>query len=166
MSAMLKDAELPLEFCDKDVDYDADIRNCTNIGPDSNSIHRSLTEAFIGTLPDIDLGKTWRSKYYSYINPKTIPNGQRHDKLPDIGRVGVFLGDSNYTTKYIKVYSPELRYTRCSNRIIIDETHKEGDLNLWLRNSFVGLQGMKNMVSHRKPGGRLKMEQPIDPCLR
>jgi hypothetical protein len=85
MRAMLKEAGLLLEFWDEAVEHDAYIRNCTNIGPDSNGINRSPTEAFTGTLPDIEMCKTWGSKCYSYINPKTIPNGQRHDKLRDTG---------------------------------------------------------------------------------
>jgi hypothetical protein len=78
--------------------------------------------------------KTWGSKCYSYINLKIIPNRQSHDKLPDIGRVGVFLGYSNDTTKHIKEFPPELGYTSCSSRVIIDETQKGGDLNLRQRN--------------------------------
>jgi hypothetical protein len=81
MRAMLKEAGLPLEFWDKAVEHDAYIRNCTNIGPDSNGINRSPTEAFTGTLPDTEMCKIWGSKCYSYINPKTILNGQHHDKL-------------------------------------------------------------------------------------
>jgi hypothetical protein len=92
-----------LQFCDQAVEYDAYIRNCTNIGYDSNGINRSPIEAFTGTLSEIELCKTWGIKCYSNMNPKTIPNGQRHDKLRDIARVGVFLGYSNDTPKYIKV---------------------------------------------------------------
>jgi hypothetical protein len=163
MRAMLKKAGLPLEFWDETFEHDAYIRNCTNIGPDSNGINRSPTEAFIGTLPDIEMCKTWVSKCYSYINPKTIPNRQRHDKLRDTGRVGVFLGYSNDTTKHIKVYSPELSYTSRSSRVINDETQKGGDLNLRLRNCIAGLQGTQNVVPDRKPRGRPKMEKLIDP---
>jgi hypothetical protein len=59
MRAMLKEAGLPVEFWDEAVGHDAYIRNCTNIGPDSNSIDRSPIEAFTGTLPEIELCKTW-----------------------------------------------------------------------------------------------------------
>jgi hypothetical protein len=141
MRAMLKEAVLLLEFWDEAVEYDAYIRNWTNLGLESNSIKRSPTEAFRGTLPDIEMCKTWESKCYSYINPKTNPNGQHHDKLQDKGRVGVFLGYSNDTTKHIKVYSPELGYTSRSSRVIIDETQKGSDLNFRLRNCIPGLQG-------------------------
>jgi hypothetical protein len=55
--AILKEAELPLEFWDEAIGHDAYIRNCTNIGLDSNSINRSPTEVFTGTLPDIEMCK-------------------------------------------------------------------------------------------------------------
>jgi hypothetical protein len=58
MRAMLKKAGFPLEFWDEAVENDAYIRNCTNIGPDSQGIHISPTEAFIGILPDIEMCKT------------------------------------------------------------------------------------------------------------
>jgi hypothetical protein len=47
--------------------------------------------------------------------------------------------------------------------VIIDETQKEGDLNLRLRNCIAGLQGTQNVVPDRKPRGRPKIEKPIDP---
>jgi hypothetical protein len=55
---MLKEAGLPLEFWDEGVERDTYIRNCTNIGLDSNGINRSPTEAFTGTLPNIEICKT------------------------------------------------------------------------------------------------------------
>jgi hypothetical protein len=61
MRAMLQEAGFPLGFWDEAVEYNAYIRHCTNIGPDSNGINRSLTEVFIGILPDIEMCKTWRT---------------------------------------------------------------------------------------------------------
>jgi hypothetical protein len=81
MRAMLKEVGLLLEFWNEAVEHDAYIRICSNIGPDSNGINRSLTEVFTGTLPDIKMCKIWESKCYSYINRKTNPNGQHHDTL-------------------------------------------------------------------------------------
>jgi hypothetical protein len=107
--------------------------------------------------------KTWGSKCYFYINPKTIRNGHCHDKLRNTGRVGVFLGYSNDTTKYIKLYSRELSYTGHSSRVIIDETQKGGNLDLRLRNCIAGPQGPQNVVPDRKPRCRPNMEKSIDP---
>jgi hypothetical protein len=72
LRAMLKEAGLLLEFWHEAVEHDTYIENCTNIGPHSNGINRHPTEAFTDTLPDIKICKTWASKYYSYIKPKTI----------------------------------------------------------------------------------------------
>jgi hypothetical protein len=107
--------------------------------------------------------KTWGSKCYSYKNPKTIPNGPCGDKCLDTGQVGVFLGHSNDTTKHFKVYSPELDYSSQSNRVIIDENQKAGDLNLRLKNCIAELQETKNGVPHSKPQGRPKMAMLINP---
>ncbi|RAL58199.1 hypothetical protein DID88_002302 [Monilinia fructigena] len=168
--AMLKEAHLPLEFWDEAVEHDVYIRNRTSIGPDANGIDRSPLEAFTGTLPDIDTCKVWGSRCYAYINPKTIPKGQRHDKLRDTARVGIFLGYSKDTTKHIKVYSPELGYTYRSYRVTIDESYKGGDLDLKLRNCVAGSQGTKNIEPNRRPRGRPKnvpesSSIPVDPPI-
>jgi hypothetical protein len=81
MRAMQKEAGLLLKILDEPIEHDSYIRICTNIGLDSNSINRSPTEVLIGTLPDIKMCKIWGSKYYSYINAKTILNRQYDDKL-------------------------------------------------------------------------------------
>jgi hypothetical protein len=162
MRAILKEVGLPLKFWDKSVEYDIYIRHCTNIGLDLNGINRSLTEVFIEILPDIEMCKTWGSKYYSYINPKTMSNRQCYDKLRDTGQVEVFLGYSNEITKYIKVYSLELGYTGHSSRVMIDETQKGGNLDLRLRNCIAELQANQNVVPDRKPRGRPKIEKFMD----
>ncbi|EDN93221.1 hypothetical protein SS1G_12167 [Sclerotinia sclerotiorum 1980 UF-70] len=154
MRAMLKEASLPLEFWDEAVEHDAYIRNRTNSGPDANGIDRSPTEAFTGTIPDLGMCKVWGSKCYAYINPKTIPKGQRHDKLRDTSRAGVFLGYSKTTNRHVKVYSPELGYTFRSSRVVIDESCKGGDMDLKLRNCESGPQGTKNMEPDRRSRGR------------
>jgi hypothetical protein len=81
MRPMLKEAGLLLEFWDEAVEHDSYISNYTNIGPNSNGINRSPTEALIHILPYIKICKTWGSKYHSYINPKKFSNGQCYDKL-------------------------------------------------------------------------------------
>lgn len=161
MRAMLKEASLPLEFWDEAAEYDAYCRNRTDTGPVVNSCIVSPTEAFTGTTPDVDHCKVWGSKCYVYINPKTIPKGQRHDKLRDTARVGIFMGYSRTTNKHIKVYSPELGYTVRSSRAIIDETKKGGNLDLRLRNCASGPQGTQNSVPDRNPRGRPRLEPEI-----
>jgi hypothetical protein len=69
-----------------------------------------------------------------------MSNRQGDHKLQDIGQVGVFLGKSKNTTKYMNIYSLELDYTGHSSRIIINETQNKGDLDLRLRNYIAGSQ--------------------------
>ena len=109
MRAMLKEADLPLEFWDEAAEHDAYIRNL---------------RAYTGITPSIDHVKVWGHKAYAYINPKTIPAGQRHDKLRDTSRVGVFMGCTDNTTKHFKVYCPELGYTQRFSRVEVDENTK------------------------------------------
>jgi hypothetical protein len=159
MRAMLNDASLPLEFWDEAVTADAYLRNRTNTGP---IIDRKITSpegAWTGVTPSIDHIRVWGSKCYSYINPKTIPAGQRHDKLVNTGRIGVFVGYTS-TTKQLRVYSPELGYTFRSSKVLIDENVKGGSIDLQLRNCISGPQGTLNVMPDRKPRGRPRKEIP------
>ena len=76
---MLKEASLPLEFWDEVVEYDAYIRDRTDTGPVVKGSVLNRIEAWTGTTPSISHLRVWGSKYYSYINRKSIPQGQRHD---------------------------------------------------------------------------------------
>jgi Reverse transcriptase (RNA-dependent DNA polymerase)/gag-polypeptide of LTR copia-type len=160
MRAMLKEAGLPMEFWDEAVEHDAYIRNRTATGPVIDGSVVTPHEAFTGVTPSIDRVRVWGSKCYSYINPKTIPNGQRSDKGMDTGRVGIFMGYSPTTTKQFKVYSPELGYTHRSSRVIINEKVKGGTVELRLRKCEAGPQGTFNEHADRNPRGRPKKEQP------
>jgi hypothetical protein len=154
MRAMLKDAGLPIEFWDEAVEADTYMRNRTNTGPTIDGKQVSPEEAFTGKTPSIDHIRVWGSKCYSYIHPKTIPADQRHDKLVDRGRVGVFMGYSETTNKQFKFYSPELGYTSRSSRISVDEYTPGGKVELRLRNIPAGPQGTQNTMPDRKPRGR------------
>jgi len=154
MRAMLKDAGLPIEFWDEAVEADTYMRNRTSTGPTIDGKRVSPEEAFTGKTPSIDHIRVWGSKCYSYIHPKTIPADQRHDKLVDRGRVGVFMGYSETTNKQFKFYSPELGYTSRSSRISVDEHTPGGRVELRLRNIPSGSQGTLNVMPDRKPRGR------------
>jgi hypothetical protein len=160
MRAMLKEADLPLEFWDEAVEHDAYIRNLTDTGPVIDGSIVSPYEAYAGTTPSIDHIKVWGHKAYVYINPKTIPAGQRHDKLRDTARVGVFMGCTNNTTKHFKVYCPELGYTQRFSRVVVDENTKGGTVDLRLRGES-GPKGTTNVQPDRLPRGRPKKELPI-----
>ena len=164
MRAMLKDAELPIEFWDEAAEADAYIRNRTNTGPLIDGKQTSPEEAFTGVKPSINHIRVWGTKCYSYINPKTIPADQRHDKLVDRSRVGVFMGYSETTSKQFKFYSPELGYTSRSSRLSVDEYTPGGTVDLRLRNIPSGPQGTKNTMPDRRPRGRPRKDAaPIQP---
>ena len=138
MRAMIKEAGLPIEFWDKAAEADIYVRNRTQSGPIINGKQVSPEEAFTGTRPSIDHIRVWGSKCYSYINPKSIPADQRHDKLVDCGRVGAFMGYSETTNKQFKVYFPELRYTFRSSRVLVDENITGETIDLRIRNCASG----------------------------
>ncbi|KAI1684896.1 Dimer-Tnp-hAT dimerization containing protein [Pyrenophora tritici-repentis] len=165
MRAMLKDAGLPIEFWDEAVEADAYLRNRTSTGPTIDGKQVSPEEAFTGRTPSIDHIRVWGSRCYSYINPKTIPADQRHDKLVDRGRIGVFMGYSETTNKQFKFYSPELGYTSRSSRISVDEYTPGGKVELRLRNIPAGPQGTQNIMPDRKPRGRPRKDlTPTQPA--
>ncbi|KAF7567667.1 hypothetical protein PtrM4_142580 [Pyrenophora tritici-repentis] len=165
MRAMLKDAGLPIEFWDEAVEADAYLRNRTSTGPTIDEKQVSPEEAFTGRTPSIDHIRVWGSRCYSYINPKTIPADQRHDKLVDRGRIGVFMGYSETTNKQFKFYSPELGYTSRSSRISVDEYTPGGKVELRLRNIPAGPQGTQNIMPDRKPRGRPRKDlTPTQPA--
>ncbi|POS86231.1 hypothetical protein EPUL_003290 [Erysiphe pulchra] len=144
MRTMLKEAELPIEFWDEAVSTDVYLRNRTNTGPITDGKITSPEGAWTGITPSIEHNKGLG---------KTIPVGQRHDKLVNTGRVGVFVGYTA-TTKQLRVYSPELGYTFRSSRVLIDERVKGGSIDLKLRKSTFESQGTVNMMPDRKPQGR------------
>jgi hypothetical protein len=117
---MLHDASLPLEVWDEAVTTDAYLRNRTNTSPILDGMITSPEGAWRGVTQSIDHIRVWGSKYYSYINPKTIPGGHRHDKLVNTGCIGVTVRYT-CTIKQLRVYPLELGYTFRLSRVLIDE---------------------------------------------
>ncbi len=70
------------------------------------------------------------------------------------GRVGVFMGYSDETTKQYKVYAPDLGYTIKSSVVDFDEDVLGGTVNLKLRGAHP--QGTPNTLPDRNPVGRPK----------
>jgi hypothetical protein len=92
---ILNNTGLPLEFWDGAVSTDIYRRNRTNTGRIINGKTTSSEGAWTGVSQSIDHIRVWGSKCYSYINPKTIPAYQHHNKLVNTGRIGVFVGYTN-----------------------------------------------------------------------
>ncbi|KAF7568230.1 hypothetical protein PtrM4_128430 [Pyrenophora tritici-repentis] len=139
MRAMLKDA-------------DAYLRNRTNTGPMINGKQVSPEEAFTGTKPSIDHIRVYGSKCYSYINPKTIPADQRHDKLVDRAEL-----DSSSIRQSLD--TPQ-------GQAIVDEYTPGGKVELRLRNIPAGPQGTQNTMPDRKPRGRPRKDLELSPAER
>jgi len=155
MRALLAEAELPLEFWDEAILADAYMRNRVETGPtvnpDEDVLHRSRIspyEAYYEKIPSIKHIRKWGSKCYYYVDRKTIPAGQRTDKLVNPGRVGVFMGYSENTEKHFRVYSPERGYTIEVSVVEVDEKTKGGTVDLKLRTKTM------NQPLDRKPRGR------------
>jgi hypothetical protein len=159
--AMLKEAGLPIEFWDEAVEYDAYVRNRTDTGPVIDGSVVSPHEAYTGETPSIDHLRVWGYRAFAYINPKTIPANQRHDKLMDTARVGVFMGFPENTTKQVKIYCPDLGYTQRFSRYVIDEKTRGGEVSLHLRTAS-GPQGITNDLPDRLPRGRPKKGKPVE----
>jgi hypothetical protein len=159
--AMLKEAGLPIEFWDEAVEYDAYVRNRTDTGPVIDGSVVSPHEAYTGETPSIDHLRVWGYRAFAYINPKTIPANQRHDKLIDTARVGVFMGFSENTMKQVKIYCPDLGYTQRFSRFVIDEKTRGGEVSLHLRTAS-GPQGTPTELPDRLPRGRPKKGKPME----
>jgi hypothetical protein len=54
----------------------------------------------------------------------------RHDKLINLGKISVFIGYKEETTKYFRVYSLEYRYMIRRNIVRVDKDTKRKTVNL------------------------------------
>ena len=161
MRAMLKAQNLPLEFWDEAVEFDAYIRNRMPTGPTINGQLTSPELAYTGVMPDTKRIRVWGSKCISYMNPKTLPAEGRHDKLVLRGREGVFMGYVNATEKQLKVYSPDLGYTHRVSVLTMEEKIKGGTLDLKLRNNPNGSQGTPIDLPDRRGRGRPRKDDTV-----
>lgn len=153
MRALLDSQDLPIEFWDEAIEFDANIRNRLPFGPKVNGEITCPEQVYIGEKPDITKIRVWGSKFYDYVNPKTLPAHNRHDKLVLRGREGVFMGPVDGTVKQYKIYAPDLGYTRRTNSLFVDELVKGGTVKLRLRDSPGGPQGTLNSFAERKNCG-------------
>ena len=85
---------------------------------------------YTGKEPCITNIRVWGSKVYRYINPKTLYKDNRYNKLVLRGREGVFIGYLNNTEKYLKIYTPDLRYIIFSSRLFVNESVSGGIVDL------------------------------------
>lgn len=161
--AMLKDSGLPNEFWPDAVRADVYLRNRTATGPEIDGQVVSPFEAYSGQKPSIDHVRVWGCKVYAYLNPKSLPVKGRHDKLMDRGRVGVFLGYVDGTTKNYKIWAPDMRKEIVASTVKFSENEKGGAVDLKLE-----ITSTQNKAPTRNPVGRPAHNQTMqsDPVQR
>ena len=149
MRALLKDAQLPNEFWTEALQTGVYLRNRTASGPEVDGQVISPEEGFTGVKPSVDHLRTWGCKMYSYVNSQSLP--ERQDKLMDRGRVGVFLGYVEGTSKQYKMWAPDMKKVIVVSlggvRFNENETVDKNTLGLTIRSQ-------PNSVPIRKPVGR------------
>lgn len=155
--ALLTDSQMPLELWDEAVEHDVYVRNRTDSGPKRNGQPVSPTEAYTGDTPSIDHIRRWGSVCFYFVDRKSIPAGERRDKFVNPGRIGVYVGHSEKTTRHCKVYSPERGSTIKCSVVKVDETRNGGTIDLKLRIPDKP-QGTPNTMKDRKPRGRPSKE--------
>ena len=146
--AMLKDAELPLEFWPEAAQADVYLRNRVATGPMIDGNPTAPIEAFTGVKPSIDHIRVWGCKCYSYVDPRSIPSGDKSGKLTDKGRRCVFLGYVEGTVKQFLMWAPDMKAVIRGHSVRFAEDEKGGsmELNLAVQTS--------NKLPTRKPVGR------------
>lgn len=147
--AMLKEAKLPTDFWVEAAETDAYLRNRTATGPLIDGKPTTPEEAFTGQKPSIDHVRVWGCKVYSYVDPKSLPVGSRHDKFMDRARVGVFMGYVDETEKQYRLWAPDLGRIIRSHAVRFSESEKGGDVDLKLK-----VKASSNAVPQRRPVGR------------
>ena len=161
--AMLAEANLPIEFWDEAVETDTYLRNRLPGGEGLRSENYifSPEEAFTGRKGQISIDhiKIFGCKCYAYVDPKSLPAYRRKDKLMPRGRIYIFIGYVDETTKQYKVYAPDLQRTIRSSIVDFEEETKGGTVNLNFPGEFV--QGTPNVLPTRKPVGRPELVFPV-----
>jgi hypothetical protein len=153
--AMLKDQNLPIEFWDEAVVSRAYVRNWIINGPKAGDKIFSPYEAFYGQPTTINHFWRFGCQAISYVDPKSLlAYDKRNPKQVDKGRLGVFMGYVNETTKQWWMYSPDLGRTITVSTINFFESKKGGDLNLRIRGAHP--QGTPSDPTDRNPTGRPK----------
>lgn len=146
---MLKEAKLLTDFWVEAAETDAYLRNRTATGPLIDGKPTTPKEAFTGQKPSIDHVRVWGCKVYSYVDPKSLPVGSRHDKFMDRARVGVFMGYVDETEKQYRLWAPDLGRIIRSHAMRFSESEKGGDVDLKLK-----VKASSNAVPQRRPVGR------------
>ncbi len=162
---MLEEVQLLIKFWNEAVEADSYMQNHTNTRLVINSQKTCLLKAFTREILLINYIYKQESKCFYYINKKIIPTNEQYNKLVNPGRVRVFIGYLENTTKHFKVYLPECDYTIILSRVLIKESVKGGTIDLRIQNYATGSQGTPNTALNRKSQGRPKGVKEAESAL-
>jgi hypothetical protein len=149
---------LLIEFWDKAAEADIYLQNRLprRKGLQSKTYIFFPEEAFTGRKGQITARhvRVFGCKYYSYIDPKSLPADRRKDKLVLQEYIYIFIGYIDETTKQYKVYIPDLQATVRASIVDFEEETKGRTVNLNFLRKY--LQGTFNVLTVYKPIGRPK----------
>ena len=126
MRALLKDSGLPDVFWDEAVRANMYVRNRVQ-APRGATHSVTPEEAWSGKRPSIEHLRVWGCKTHSYVDPKSVPGST---KLSNRGRVGVFVGYEENTTKQFRIYAPDVGHVIRASIVKFDESVRGGDMEL------------------------------------
>jgi hypothetical protein len=153
MRALLKDAELPMEFWEDAVVAHNYIRNRVE-APRSTLVPgeaaKTPEEIWTGKPPTVSHMKVWGCKTISYVDPKSVPHSNK--QLVDRGRVGVFVGYVEATTKQYRLYAPDMNTVITASTVNFYEDVPGGTIDLKLKKATLG------GLPQRQPRGRPRMQ--------
>lgn len=137
--AMIKNAELLIEFWSEAEEADVYIRNrvVTDSIIDKNSITSMKT--FTDVKPFIDHLRVWECKCYSLVDLRSLSDNSRKDKLMNRERFDVFLDYDEETDTQYYIWASNLRKLIKHHKMTFTE-HKQwesADLNLLVQMSNV-----------------------------
>ena len=165
--AMIKDAGLPIEFWVEAAQTDAYLRNRIATGPVVSGKLTSPEEAWTRVKPSIDHLRVWGCKCYSYVDVRSIPQGERRNKLMDRGRVGVFMGYVEETPKQYLLWAPDLGRVIKSHAVKFSENEIGGSIDLKMRKQTANVLPVRNPVGRpRKEPTSLYSEATLTPVIK
>lgn len=135
VQAMIKNAELSIEFWVKAAQTDTYLRNRTSIDSIVDNKSTSSEEAFIEEKSFIDHVRVWDCKYYSYIDVKSLSTENKRDKFMNREKVRVFMSYVNETAKRYHLWASNLERVITSHVVRFNENEKEGSIKLKLKMS-------------------------------
>lgn len=154
--AMTAEAQLPIEFWDEAATAHCYSRNRIEAPRQTfapGETAKTPEEIFTGKPVTITHMRVWGTKTVSYVDPRSVPDS---NKFTDRGRVGVFVGYIDATTKHYRIYAPDLGRVITASTVKFYENEPGGTVDLKLRT-----KPTPSRLPVRRPRGRPRKEQPV-----